>query len=162
MIKDYDHKLDWYYEGNVSTKIVSHLKRNGYDIKKDNSNNVRARGADIIATKNMSKIAIEVKGYPTKYYVQGIKKGQIKKTNPKLQAKHWFSEAILSSIFNYTNPKYKDISKIALGFPKMPRYEELIEKVSKYFVDNQINIPVYLVSKEGEITITNLNKKLSK
>ncbi len=44
---------------------------------------------------------IEVKGYPTTVHTKGKDKGKPKPTNPKLQAKHWFSEALLSSIFNY-------------------------------------------------------------
>lgn len=155
---EYDHTTDWYYEGNVSSKLVEYFVKQGFKIEKDNSNNIRARGADIIISKRESKEAIEVKGYPTTLYTKGEDKGKPKPTNPKLQAKHWFSEAFLSSIFNYRQLKNAKPIKISLGFPRFERYEELIAKVEDYFTDNHIDIKVYFVLENGSISVTNLNR----
>ena len=161
-MNEYDHTTDWYYEGKISAKLVEYFKKKGFEIEKDNSDNIRARGADIIICKGEIKEAIEVKGYPTKFHTKGKNKGKPKPTDPKLQAKHWFSEAFLSSVFNYKELKNTNPIKISLGFPKFDRYEELITKVEDYFTDNEIDIKVYFVSENGSITTTNLNRKKRK
>jgi hypothetical protein len=152
---DYDHTKDWFYEGNVSKHIVDFLEKSKYNVIKHNSNKISDRGIDIIAELNGNTELIEVKGYPTEYYTKGDKKGQKKPTNPKLQAKHWFSEAILSSVFNYADIKYKN-KVIALGLPFFPRYKELIEKVHPFFYENKLTVKVYFVNQNGNVTITNL------
>lgn len=101
-IKDYDHKNDWYYEGNISRAIVAYLEKNVYKVLSHNSDNIRNRGVDIIAVDtNGIKELIEVKGYPTEHHTKGDRKGHPKVTKPRLQSTHWFSEAILCSIYNY-------------------------------------------------------------
>ena len=153
-MKEFDHKIDWFYEGNISRKLVEYLKNNNYTITKDNSDNIKAKGIDIIGEKNGITELIEVKGFPSKYYVNGKNKGKLKKTKPKQQAKHWFSEVLLSCIYNYG--KYKnEYEKIQLGiaFPKNDRYFELISGVSAFFIDNQISIKIYFIDKNGKIEI---------
>jgi len=100
-MKEFDHQSDWFFEGQISRKLVAYLITNGYEILKDNSVNVKARGEDIIAIRNGIKEVIEVKGYPSEFYTSGQKKGQKKPTRPRLQSKHWFSESILTSLNNY-------------------------------------------------------------
>ena len=153
-----NHKEDWFYEGQISRKLVKYFKSNGYNIVKDNSDKISLKGEDIIVECNGEYEIIEVKGYPTTYYTQGPKKGLPKKTNPKLQAKHWFSEAVLSSFNNYKRHRGKDSFRIALAFPLVERYKELIAIVEDYFTDNNISLNVYFVNKDGQIIIDNLNK----
>lgn len=156
---DYNHKEDWFYEGQISKKLVQYFIDNGYKIDKDNSANISARGEDIIVSKKNEKEIIEVKGYPTTKHTKGEKKGEDKITSPRAQAKHWFSEALLSSIFNYK--KHKD-ANIAVAFPKMDRYEELIIKVEDFFTDKNIDFKIYFVDKDGNVTLDNLNKRNGK
>lgn len=157
-IPNYNHHSDWYHEGQVSSTIVKYLLGKGYRIQKDNSHNTRARGEDIIAISPTGiKEVIEVKGYPTEYYTMGDKKGQPKKTSPKLQATHWFSEVILSSVYNYLKHKNEGKFCLALGLPKMNRYSELKNKVEDFFTDHNIDIKLYLVDESRNITIENLN-----
>ena len=158
-INEFDHKIDWFYEGNVSKKLVEYLKNNDYKIAKDNSDNIKAKGIDIIGIKNGITELIEVKGFPSNYYVNGKNKGKIKQTKPKQQAKHWFSEVLLSCIYNYGNYKeiYENI-QLAIAFPKKDRYFELINGVSEFFTDNKISIKVYFIDKDGKITTENLNQ----
>jgi len=159
---DYNHQSDWFYEGNVSKKLVIYLEKNGYEILKDNSDNIRAKGEDIIARREGHNEIIEVKGYPTVFYTNGVNKGLPKKTNPKLQAKHWFSEALLSIIFNYQKHRIDGDFSLVLAFPLMDRYKELIKKVGDFFTDNNLDIKVYFVNENGSITIDNLNRKQKK
>lgn len=155
---EYNHQDDWFYEGQISKKLVDYFIKNGYTILKDNSNKISARGEDIIVDIQGHKEIIEVKGYPTTVHTKGKDKGKPKPTNPKLQAKHWFSEALLSSIFNYQRHKDNDNFKLAMAFPLTDRYKELIGKVEDFFTDNNLNFKVYFVDKNGTVTIDNLNK----
>ncbi|MFN3444417.1 MAG: hypothetical protein ACK44D_01635 [Bacteroidia bacterium] len=135
-IEKYDHTVDWYYEGNISKAIVTYLKSSGYEIRKDNSDKIRARGEDIIAISGDGiKEIIEVKSYPTEYHTKGNKIGHLKSTPPRLQAEHWFSDVILSSINNYLKHKrQKGKFRLALGFPNMDRYKELKLKVEAFLL----------------------------
>lgn len=153
---EYNHQDDWFYEGQISKKLVAYFIKNGYTILKDNK--ISARGEDIIVSIQGQQEIIEVKGYPTTVHTKGKDKGKPKPTNPKLQAKHWFSEALLSSIFNYQQHKKKDNFKLALAFPLTHRYTELIGKVEDFFTDNNLNFKVYFVDDKGTVTIDNLNK----
>ena len=154
----FSEQNNWYHEGQVSKKLVEYLKARGYTISKDNSDRISARGADIIADIQGEKEIIEVKGYPTTVYMIGKDKGKQKRTDPKLQAKHWFSEALLSSIFNYQQSKEKYSFNLALAFPLIDRYKELIGKVEDFFTDYNISIKVYFIDMNGTVTIDNLNR----
>jgi hypothetical protein len=155
---EYNHQNDWFYEGQVSKKLVDYFIKNGYKILKDNSDKISKRGEDIIVSIQGQQVIIEVKGYPTTIHTKGKDKGKPKVTSPKLQAKHWFSEALLSSIFNYQKQKVKGNIKLALAFPLFERYEELICKVQDFFTDNNISLIIYFVDEYGNITIDNLNR----
>lgn len=159
-MQDYDHKLDWYYEGQISKKLVSYLLTKGYKILKDNSHNISKKGEDIIASVDDNIEVIEVKGYPTSFYTNGINKGRSKKTNPKHQAKHWFSEALLSCIFNYKKHKENKYLTLSIALPYFYRYEELTDSVTDYFTDQKISLRLYFITEDGEVLISNLNKNL--
>ena len=154
----YNHQNDWFYEGQISKKLVEYFSKNGYIILKDNSDKISSKGEDIIVSIEGQQEIIEVKGYPTTVYTKGKDKGKPKPTNPKLQAKHWFSEALLSSILNYQRQKVKDNFKLAIAFPLIARYKELIKRVEDYFTDNNLNFKVYFVDESGDVTIDNLNR----
>ena len=158
---EYNHKDDWFYEGNVSGKLVEYLNAEGYEIIKDNSKKVTAHGIDVIARQPSGVIElIEVKGYPTIFHTKGANKGEIKVPHPTLQAKHWFSEAILSSMFNYRKYKGKSDFILALAFPSDNdgRYKKLIGKVEDFFTDHKVNFKVYFVCEDGSVKVDNLCK----
>ena len=155
---EYNHQDDWFYEGQISKKLVAYFLKNGYTILKDNSDKISTKGEDIIISILGQKEIIEVKGYPTTVQTKGKDKGKPKPTNPKLQAKHWFSEALLSSIFNYQRHKDNYNFKLALAFPLTDRYKELIGKVEDFFTDNNLIFKVYFIDDKGIVTIDNLNK----
>ena len=159
---NYNYQNDWFYEGQISKKLVTYFKSKGYSILKDNSENISTRGEDIIISYQGQQEIIEVKGYPTTVHTKGLKKGQPKPTNPKLQAKHWFSEALLSSYFNYQRHKKCGNFRLALALPLTDRYKELISKVEEFFTDNNINIKIYFVDENGAVTIDNLNRNKRK
>jgi len=79
---EWSYEEEWFEETNVAKKIREYLERNEWKIIKF-SENKRQRGPDIIALKDNRKLIIEVKGFPSKKYVRGEKKGQLKPTPPK-------------------------------------------------------------------------------
>jgi Holliday junction resolvase len=146
-VMGYSYEDKWFEETNVAKKIKKFLEKNGWKIKKFNKDK-RQKGPDIIVEKNHKQLVIEVKGYPSRYYVHGKKKGKLKPTPPKLQATHWFAEAIFSVLLKKSeDPKIK----IAVGLPDFEKYRELIEKIE--FVRRKIGIEFYLVRENGQIEI---------
>jgi hypothetical protein len=150
MVKEWNYENEWFEETNISRKIRDYLEMEGYEIIKFNEDK-RQRGHDIVATKSGEKLIVEVKGYPSNKYVGGEKKGQKKPTNPNLQAKHWFGEALLSLLIAKSeNPKCKTV----IGLPKFKTYENLISKLNT--VREKLGIAVILVDKEGNVNARNL------
>lgn len=154
----YDHKLDWFYEGNISRTIVNHYAKMGFTVLKDNSNNLKARGVDIIIKNSASYIIIEVKGYPTRFHTKGINKGKPKVTKPEHQAKHWFNEVIMTTLLNYKKFKGEPNLKLAIGLPKFETYEKLVKNIEGYFSDNEIDFRVCFVDENAKVEEQNLNK----
>jgi hypothetical protein len=90
---------------------------------------------------------IEVKGYPSNRYVKdlpsrGIKKGDQKPTPPNLQAKHWFTETLLSLLIE--NPKRK-WHMLGLGLPEFAIYRDPLRKIQH----KTLSITCFMVDKEG-------------
>ncbi len=156
----YNHKTDWYYEGNISSTLVNYFSKKGLKIIKDNSENIRAKGEDIIVENEKYLLVIEVKGYPTCYHTKGLKKGEPKVTKPNHQAKHWFNEVIMTSILNYK--KHSKISnlKLAIGLPKFKVYEELVQNIEDYFSNNKLEFIVFFVDENSKVEELNLYRKI--
>lgn len=143
---EWNYEDEWFEETNISRKIRDFLVQHGYEITKF-CEDKKERGHDIESIKEGKKIIMEVKGYPSDKYVSGPKKGKKKRTDPKLQAKHWFGEALLSLLM----PKSKNPeSKIIIGLPKFKVYERLLEKVK--FVMEKLEFGYVLVDENGDVT----------
>jgi hypothetical protein len=139
--------LPWFREGNVQARLADHFRAEGWIIQQLADTAKLERGVDLIVSKGTRRFAIEVKGYPDTVYARGPKVGQLKPTNPLLQARHWFGEALLSAIF--VRGSMPD-AEIGLGFPDFPRYRQLIEK-SRYAID-RLGFRILLCSENGAIT----------
>lgn len=157
-IEDFDSNPmeDWFHESKLCATLVTYFEVNGYEIKKSNAQNKSAKGMDIVVLKDGTLEFIEVKGYPSIYYVEEKKRNEIKKTKPYLQSSHWFSGCLSSTLNNYES---KEI-KLAMAFPACSRYEKLVMNSQKYFTDNNLDIKVYFVDEKGGVTISNLNENL--
>jgi len=95
------------------------------------------------------KWLVEVKGYPSDRYVRDVPGGQMgemKKTNPRLQAYHWFGDALLKVLrLKCKQPKLE----VALGFPEKDVYLKLIREIDP--VREGFRIRVYLVRHDGSV-----------
>ena len=142
----WSYENEWFEETNISRKIRDYLKETGHEITRFNDDK-KQKGHDIEAVKNGVKTIIEVKGYPSEYYVGTEKQGTKKPTHPNLQAKHWFSEALLSLLL--AKCEAWDEVTIAMGLPRFPKYEELIIRIAPLI--EKIGIRFYFVDESGTV-----------
>lgn len=129
---------DWFWEGNVQGKVIHYLSMQGYMIVSSADTASHQTGIDIKAKKDNQELWVTVKGYP-----HGTPK-----TNPSVQAGHWFKQAIFDII------EYRDIGKtlnLALALPDFPRYHRLAERIS--WLKSAANYHYFWVDKLGNVLI---------
>ena len=136
---------DWFWEGNVQDKLAKHFENQGFKVTVTDTLS-KSKGIDISATRNSDTLLIEVKGYPSNKYVDGSKQGLVKKTQPTLQAHHWFSDAFLSVVRRKN--KFPN-SVIAMGLPEFQRYLDLIEEAKWAF--EKLGIRTFIIKSTGEV-----------
>ncbi|MBA7622762.1 hypothetical protein ES703_30148 [subsurface metagenome] len=111
----------------------------------------RARGPDIIGEKDSQRIIVEVKGYPSDKYVKdnpkrGIKKGDPKPTDPRLQAKHWVAELLLSLLIQKSKGP---AALLAMGLPKFETYQRLLDRIGY----KKLGFACFIADKDGNVEI---------
>lgn len=154
--KTWKPNSDWFWEGNVQNKIIEFMQKNeDFKILLKANTQTKERGPDILAKKDGVKRRVSVKGFPSDKYMSGPRMGQKKPTPPTLQAKHWFAEAIFDVIC--AKSALQEI-EIAIGFPKFPRYVNLVRNV-KWFRET-IGLFCYFVSENGEVEVLEPSDKV--
>jgi hypothetical protein len=96
------------------------------------------KGIDIVAEKNDKSLWVTVKGYP-----QGTEK-----TNPSVQAVHWFKQAVFDIV------EYRERDKIvslAVALPDYPRYHSLAQRIT--WLKPVANFIYYWVKQSGEVSV---------
>ncbi len=140
-------KEEWFWEGNVVDVLIKHLKKLGWIIQKTANTSSRERGVDIWATRKDITLLIEAKGYPSKFYERGINQGKAKPTNPRTQARHWYSEALMTAILRQAdNPK----ARVAIAVPEFEVFLNLISRTNQAL--SKLGIGVYIVNKSGVVS----------
>jgi hypothetical protein len=141
---------DWFHESNIQKAIKDYLKLSFGDPTKESDCLKKEKGPDLFYEEKAIpafSLQVEVKGFPSDKYTNGMKQGQKKRTSPKLQAKHWFAEALLSLI----RAKEKDAGLLAaMGIPKMAVYERLWEETKGSM--KVLGITCFWVSEDGTVT----------
>ena len=138
---------DWFWEGNIQDMIIKHLKSTGFDKVSGADTSTKEQGPDIAAYERGKKWVIEVKGYPSDKYVEDRgdkKKGASKPTRPATQARHWFSEALMSVLLAKSE---EPCIEVGLGFPRMETYLTFLKRVA-YFRE-KMGIHVFIVDENG-------------
>lgn len=150
----WDKTKEWFWEGNIQNKIVEYMQNVEHFTRIKVADTLRKEpGPDIKAERKLEDGSVEirqvaVKGYPSRYYTQGEKKGQVKRTSRSTQARHWFAEAIMELILT----KSQDESiQIALGIPDFRVYRKLLNRI-KWFRE-KIGLFCYLVGEKGEVKL---------
>ena len=140
---------DWFHESRVQQKIKSSLKNQwGIPISEANAL-TREPGPDLLFKKNNRHLRVEVKGYPSDKYTRGKMRGQKKITNPRIQAPHWFGDALLTLII----AKSEDQTlQIAIGLPRCDVYEKKWKAI--HWVAEKIRLKCFWVEKSGGVVCT--------
>jgi len=135
-------------EATVQARLVTHLAGEGWHIEKTANTASREPGIDVLASKGPRWLAVEVKGFPSRSYADPRKAGQIKPTNPRTQARHWYASAMLQAMLaRQRHPTYE----IAVAFPDVPTYRTLYERTWVSLAD--LEVVFYFVAGEGEVTM---------
>lgn len=152
----YEPSQEWYSEEFISNSVVTYLKENGYKIHKDLYNKMPDKvDTIIIASRFFSKEIIEVKGFPAH-------KQAPKNISMTQHARNWFSEALFNSFVNFGKYYSNDSAIVAMALPNVYKYKTIIDKVQNYFSLNDLHFKLYLVNENGDVEISNLNKKYLK
>lgn len=112
-------------EATVQAHVVAHLVRDGWQILRVADTASRESGLDILAGRNGVRLAVEVKGYPSRTYADARRAGEVKPTDPSTQARHWYAAAVVKAMcVRDEQPEYQ----VAIALPDTSRYRSLYEK----------------------------------
>lgn len=136
--KQEDYKSMWFWEGNVQAQVVSFLTSQGCQIRSVADTASKQTGIDIIAEKDGKPVYVTVKGYPK----------ETERTNPSVQAPHWFKDAIFD-ILKYRN-EGREID-LGLALPDFPRYRNLAKAIEWF--KPVANFYYFWVRENGEVSI---------
>jgi hypothetical protein len=139
---------DWFWEGNVVIAVAENLRKRGWTIEGTANTETREAGVDLHATKNGKVLLVEIKGYPSKFYMRGEKKGLPKPTNPRTQARHWYSEVLLSAILRKT---VQPAAIVAIAFPEFDVFESFVRRTEEAL--RKLGISVLFVDESGGMRI---------
>jgi Holliday junction resolvase-like predicted endonuclease len=132
-------------EGNVQSRVATHLAATGWSIIRVADTAQRERGVDIIAERAGQRLLVEVKGWPSSTYARGERAGQPKPTQPTTQAGVWFAEGLTTLIRRGTEPG----SQLAMSLPDMSRYRNLPAETG--WALDRLDVTVLLVTADGAV-----------
>ena len=135
---------DWFWEGNVVTAVAENLRNMGWTIESTANTETRAAGVDLHATKDGRVLLVEVKGYPSKFYMRGEKQGTKKPTNAGTQARHWYSEVFLSAIIRQTE---SPTATVAIAFPEFDVFVKRVKQTEDAL--RKLDINVFFIKESG-------------
>lgn len=139
-----DSQQEWFWEGNVQEAFCRWLRLEGWSIIQAVDTARKQRGTDIVAEREGIRAHLEVKGYPSKMYSDPRRRGEQKRTNPSLQAKHWFAHALLKVCqLREIHPH----DRVGLVYPDIDRYRTLADSVATTL--REIRLDLYFVSEDG-------------
>jgi len=151
---DVDPGRPWCWEGIVVQAVSSFLTARGWSIESIANTETGEPGADIKARRADSVLIVEVKGYPSKTYERGPRKGQPKRTNPATQARHWFAEALLTALLRQAQDRQHHV---AIAFPEFAVYSKLLTRVAESL--RLLGLIVLLVQESGTVVIVQDEKQ---
>ena len=141
-----DVPADWFWEGHVQEAMVRFLKEAGWSIVSTSDTAARAQGEDIVATRDGRRLVVEVKGYPSKGYRDPRRAGEVKRTNPTLQAKHWYADVLLHIV--RIQGKRPEV-EVAIALPEAPRYRTLVAETGHAL--QGLGIGLFIVAADGSV-----------
>jgi hypothetical protein len=136
----------WPWEGEVQAVFIELLHNNGWTVTSAADTATKARGVDVIASKDMRWLGAEVKGWPSDGYADPRRATESKPTLPTTQAGHWFSQALFKAVMLLdSHPGHESL----MVLPDRPRYRSL---ATKTITGRQAaGIHVVLLSPDGSV-----------
>lgn len=138
---------DWFWEGNVQAAVCKWLGEEGWSLDRVVNTATKERGTDVEASRAGVRLHLEVKGYPSTSYADPRRAGEVKRTQPSLQAKHWYADALLK-VIRLRDKHPHDV--VAMAFPDHQRYRKLQVETSRSLRALRIN--VLFVSETGSVS----------
>jgi len=139
--------LEWHTEEHTQALLVEWLKGEGWTVVRAANTATREQGVDVVAERGDERLGIEVKGFPSRYYVVGPKKGLVKPTTPVEQAKKWFCHALVPAMRLRTRePETRSV----MCFPDFPVYRRFYEETASSL--RAAAIEVWFVNERGEVS----------
>lgn len=140
--------FEWYTEAETQRLLVEWLKQDGWSIVRTANTATREHGVDVVAEKDGQRLGVEVKGFPSRFYVAGPKKGEEKPTKPVEQSKKWFAHALVPAMKLRTmEPEWRSV----MCFPDFPVYRALHGDTASSLL--AAGIEVWLVQQEGQVEV---------
>jgi hypothetical protein len=136
----------WFWEGNVQATTVRHIAAEGWHIRRVADTASRERGIDIEADRDGQRLLVEVKGYPGTTYASGPRAGEAKRTSAPLQARAYFSHALLAGVLMRSD---HDEARVVLAFPEMETYTTLARRSASTLA--AAGIELWLVAADGQV-----------
>jgi len=115
-------RRSWPWEGAVQAVFVAFLSQRGWTVTSAADTATKARGVDVLATKGERRLGAEVKGWPSTGYANTSRAGEVKRTQPTLQAGHYFSDALAKAVMLLDSHPYHESLMV---LPDYPRYRDL-------------------------------------
>ena len=127
---------------------MSHLTGRGWTIEAIADTATGETGADVRATRSDQVLLVEVKGYPSKFYERGPKAGQLKRTKPPTQARHWFGEALLTALVRQSDDR---AFQVAIAFPEFDAYTKLLGRIGQSI--SKLGLMVLIIIESGRVDV---------
>ncbi len=143
-------EFEWHTEEHTQGLLVRWLESQGWTILRAANTAAREHGVDVVAQRDGARLGIEVKGFPSRFFVNGAKKGLVKPTPPKEQAKKWFAHALVPAMRLRT---MEPGSLSVMCFPDFPVYRALHRDTATSL--RAAGIQVWLVAESGEVEVLN-------
>lgn len=142
----------WPWEGSVQEIFASMLVRHGWKIESLADTARKARGVDVLATREDRLLGAEVKGYPSTNYADPARAHETKKARPSTQARHWYAEGVLAALLLLESQPDRES---LLVLPDNLRYQGLRDSTRTGLAGAGVH--VLLVDEDGSYDCTTWN-----
>lgn len=128
---------EWHTEASVQASLVTALAAGGWRILSVANTATKARGIDVIASRDAQTVGVEVKGFPSRRYADPARASEAKRTSPSTQAGHWYAQAVLAAMrLRGKEPTWRSV----IALPDFPRYRDLHAETAASLAAAQIEI----------------------
>ncbi|MCU1588989.1 MAG: hypothetical protein JWP11_245 [Frankiales bacterium] len=141
------HSEEWFWEGNVQSRLLSHLVSQGWDVVRVADTRSRESGTDVIARRGGRLLHVEVKGWPSAAYRDPAKAHLKKPTLPATQARVWFNDAVVHGLrLREAHPE----DEVALCFPDKDTYRALCRGIAGSL--RKCDVDLLVVDVDGRVS----------